>query len=178
MDATGFFSSNTIHGEQCCLKKNRAGAPTYYHQLLGAGIVHPEQREAIPLAPEPIIRQDGEAKNDGERNAAKRLLPAIRREHPHLKLIVVEDALAANAPHIQLLQALKMRFILGVKPGDHAALFAQVEERVGLHQCREHTRTDQKGVSHRFRWVDDLPLNQQHPEVQVNFLEYWEEQQG
>ena len=178
VDGTGFFSSNTIHCDQCGTKKNRAGEITYYHQLLGAAIVHPDQREVIPLAPEPITRQDGETKNDCERNAAKRLLPAIRREHPHLKLIVVEDALAANAPHIRLLQALNMRFILGVKPGDHAALFEQIEERARQHQVNEYTLTDEEGVTHRFRWVNGVSLNQQHPELHVNFLEYWEEGNG
>ena len=178
VDATGFFSSNRIHCEQCCVKKNRAGELTYYHQLLGAVIVHPDQRAVLPLAPEPITRQDGATKNDCERNAAKRLLPDIRRDHPHLKLIVVEDALSANAPHIRLLQGLNMRFILGVKPGDHAALFEYVEERAGQQQVSEHTVTDAEGVTHRFRWINGVPLNQQHPDLQVNFLEYWEERKG
>jgi len=178
VDGTGLFSSNTVHCAQCCTKTNRAGKITYYHQLLAAVIVHPDQREVIPLAPEPITRQDGATKNDCERNAAKRLLPAVRREHPHLKLIVVEDALAANAPHIRLLQALNMRFILGVKPGDHTALFKQVEERVAQHQASEHTVTDEDKVTHRFRWVNGVSLNQQHPELKVNFLEYWEEDDG
>ena len=65
---------------------------SWYHQLLGAVLVHPERRVVLPLAPEPIMREDGASKNDCERNAAKRLLADVRREHPHLKLIVVEDA--------------------------------------------------------------------------------------
>ncbi len=177
VDGTGLFSSNTIHCENCCTKKNRAGERTYYHQLLGALIVHPDQREVIPLAPEPITRQDGASKNDCERNAAKRLLPAVRRQHPHLKIIVVEDALAANAPHIRLLQSLNMRFILGVKPGDHVALFKEVEERTHQHQVSEHTLVEE-GVTHHFRWVNGVSLNQQHPDLKVNFLEYREEGNG
>ncbi len=175
VDGTGFFSSTTIHCDHCCVKKDRAGEETYYHQLLAAVIVHPDHREVFPLAPEPITRQDGDTKNDCERNAAKRLLADLRREHPHLPLIVVEDALSANAPHLQLLKELKMRFILGVKPGDHAALFAQVEQRAGQQPLEEYTRTDAAGVRHRFRWAKGVPLNQQHPELTVNFLEYWEE---
>ena len=80
-------------------------------------LVHPEHRDVFPLAPEPILKGDGARKNDCERNAAKRLLRHVRREHPHLKLIVVEDALASNGPHIELLKALDMRFVLGAKPG-------------------------------------------------------------
>ncbi|RTZ88549.1 MAG: hypothetical protein DSY92_10765 [Planctomycetota bacterium] len=71
-----------------------------------------------------------------------------------------------------------MRFILGVKPGDHTALFKQVEERVAQHQASEHTVTDEDKVTHRFRWVNGVSLNQQHPELKVNFLEYWEEDDG
>ncbi len=173
VDGTGLFSSPTIHCDPCCMKKNRAGEITYYHPLLGALIVHPDQREVIPLAPEPITRQDGATKNDCE--PAKRLLPAVRREHPHLKIIVVEDALAANGPHIRLLQSLNMRFILGVKPGDHVALFQHVEKRVAQGQADEHTVTDEEKVTHRFRWVNGVSLNQL---LKVNFLEYGEEKDG
>jgi hypothetical protein len=174
VDGTGYFSSPTIHCDQCCVKNHRGGDVTYYHQLLGAVLVHPDHREVIPLAPEPITRQDGEKKNDCERNAAKRLLPAIRREHPHLKLIVVEDALAANAPHIKLLKELDMRFILGVKPGDHKALFEQVEEMTRRQEVETWSFTDEEEVTHQFRFVNGLSLNGQHPEMKVNFLEYWE----
>ncbi len=75
VDGTGYFSSNTVHCDQCSMKINsKTGEITYYHQMLGAAIVHPEFREVIPLAPEPIIKQDGETKNDCERNAGKRFL--------------------------------------------------------------------------------------------------------
>jgi hypothetical protein len=174
IDGTGMFCSSTISCPECCIKHTRSGEVSYYHQLLGAVIVHPEQRVVIPLAPEPITRQDGASKNDCERNAAKRLLSALRREHPHLKLIAVEDGLASNGPHIQLLQELDMRFILGVKPGDHQALFAEVERREGLGQVARREVTDEQGVIHRFRFVNAVPLNQSHPELVVNFLEYWE----
>ena len=174
IDGTGMFCSSTISCPECCIKHARSGEVSYYHQLLGAVIVHPEQKVVIPLAPEPITRQDGASKNDCERNAAKRLLTDLRREHPHLKLIIVEDALASNGPHIQLLQELDMRFILGVKPGDHQALFAEVDRRERLGQVARREVTDEPGVIHRFRFVNAVPLNQSHPDLLVNFLEYWE----
>ena len=87
--------------------------------------MHPDHKEVIPLAPEPIQKQDGSSKNDCERNAAKRLLGKIRQEHPRLKLLVVEHGLASNAPHIRDLFKLRMHFILVVKPGDHAVLFGR-----------------------------------------------------
>jgi hypothetical protein len=127
LDGTGYFSSKKIHCESCLQKKNRkTGEITYHHQMLGAAVVHPDHKQVIPLAPEPIIKQDGDNKNDCERNAGKRLLQKIRAEHPNLKLIVVEDGLASNAPHIRELQRLDMHFLLGAKPDDHEHLFAEV----------------------------------------------------
>ena len=42
--------------------------------MLGAVIVHPDIKGVIPLMPEPIIKQDGESKNDCERNAGNDFL--------------------------------------------------------------------------------------------------------
>ena len=80
--------------------------------MLGAVIVHPDEKVVIPFAPEAIIKEDGQKKNDCERNAAKRLIPKIRKDHPRLPMIVLEDGLASNAPHIKLLQKYNMRFML------------------------------------------------------------------
>ena len=66
-------------------------------------------------------------KNDCERNAAKRLLDDLRRDHPRLKAIIIEDAPASNAPHITYLKNKGFRYILGAKPGDHKLLFSRFE---------------------------------------------------
>ncbi len=171
IDGTGYFSSKTVHCEHCCEKHHRNGEITYYHQLLGAVLVHPDQSEVIPLAPEAILKQDGAKKNDCERNAAKRLLKHIRRDHPHLKLLVVEDALASNGPHIQLLKSLNMRFILGAKQSDHTFLFDWVRHST---ETKTDEYTDDQGVHHRFRYLNDVPLNDADFELEVSFLEYWE----
>ena len=98
LDGTTYFSSAKIHCPSCLVKQHRNGNITYSHQLLGATLVHPDLKEVIPLAPEPIIQQDGQAKNDCERNATRRWLKRFRQEHPHLPVIVVEDALAPTPP--------------------------------------------------------------------------------
>jgi len=41
---------------------------------------------------EPITRADGSQKNDCERNAAKRLIPAIAAQYPKRQFVVIEDA--------------------------------------------------------------------------------------
>ena len=126
LDGTGYFSSKQIHCDSCLETHHRNGTVTYSHQMLGAALIHPDKREVIPLMPEPIVKQDGTEKNDCERNAAKRFVTKFRQDHPHLKVIVTEDSLSSNAPHIETLHDHDMHYILGVKEGDHAFLFEQV----------------------------------------------------
>jgi hypothetical protein len=174
LDGTGYFSSKKVHCEACLQRTNhRTGEITYAHQMLGVALVHPDQKTVIPLMPEPIIKQDGGTKNDCERNAAKRLLAALHEDYPGLALIIIEDALSANAPHLNSLKQHKFRFILGVKPGDHTYLFDDVARAQTAGKTTEFERVE-AGVTHRFRFLNEVPLNESNPEVRVNFLEYWE----
>jgi hypothetical protein len=175
LDGTEYFSSKTIHCASCLQKAHRNGSITYYHQMLGAALVHPDQRAVIPLMPEPIIKQDGTAKNDCERNAAKRFTAKLRQDHPHLKFIVTEDSLSSNAPHIETLHSHGLHYILGVKDGDHAYLFEQVQAAEQAGRVTSYERHDRAAcVVHRFRFVNDVALNTSHRDVRVNFIEYWE----
>src|SRR5712671_5152025 len=178
LDGTEYFSSKTIHCASCLHRVHRNGSLTYAHQLLGAAIIHPDQRAVIPLMPEPIINRDGTDKNDCERNAAKRFVAKLRQDHPHLKLIVTEDSLSSNAPHIQVLQDHHVHYILGVKEGDHASLFAQVAAAEHAGRVTYYDRDDpETGLRHRFRFISDMPLNESHTDLRVNFLECWEWEQ-
>jgi len=168
LDGTGQFSSEKIHCNQCCSKKHRNGKTSYYHHMLGAAIVHPEHKVVIPLAPEPIVKGDGESKNDGERNAAKRLLEDFRREHPRLKTLVVEDGLGSNFPHLSLLDSLNIAYIIGAKPGDHKFMFEWIKDL----EPAIHTQQDPDGVHHEFNYYHDIPLNRSNSEYRVNVLNY------
>jgi hypothetical protein len=175
LDGTEYFSSKAIHCASCLHKVHRNGSITYFHQILGAAIIHPDLREVIPLMPEPIVRHDGTAKNDCERNAAKRFITKLRQDHPHLKFIVTEDSLSSNAPHIETLHAHGLHYILGVTAGDHAYLFQQVQAAEHAGRVTWYERHDRAaGLVHRFRFINDVPLNESNAEVRVNFIEYWE----
>jgi hypothetical protein len=175
LDGTGYFSSHQMHCASCLETHHRNGTITYSHQMLGAVLIHPERREVIPLMPEPIITPDGTDKNDCARNAAKRLIVKLRQDHPHLKVIVTDDGLSSNAPHIQVLQEHNLHYILGVKDGDHAYLFEPVEVAEQAGRVTYYDRDDAAtGLRHRFRFVSDVPLNEAHVDLRVNFLECWE----
>ena len=175
VDGTGYFSSSRVHCKHCCGKRHRNGRVTYYHQMLGAVLVHPERREVFPLAPEVIGKADGAGKNDCERNPSRRLLSHVRREHPHLKLLVVEDALASNGPHIGLPQSLDMRFVLGVKPDGHKHLFDWVDATPGTGSFET---IGNDGVTRRYRYLNGAPPNEAHFDLEVNFLECRETRPG
>jgi hypothetical protein len=85
LDGTEYFSSKTIHCASCLHRVHRNGSITYAHQMLGAALIHPDQRAVIPLMPEPIINDDGTDKNDGARHATKRFVAKLRQDHLHLK---------------------------------------------------------------------------------------------
>ena len=132
-------------------------------------MVSPDHKEVIPLAPEPILNTDGATKNDCERNASKRFLEDYRREHPHLKTILLEDGLASNAPHIRQLEQQNLRYILVAKPGDHKFLFGRLDQEAQEWEIRE-----ADGTLHQFRYLNDTPLNASNPDVTVNMVEYRE----
>jgi hypothetical protein len=148
LDGTTYFSSEKIHCPSCLEKKSRNGKITYSHQMLGAVLVHPDLKEVIPLCPEPIIKQDGDTKNDCELNASRRLLAHFRREHPKLPVILVADALSANAPLLAELSPYDIRFIIGIKPGSHGFLFEQMRTACETGHAHVLTLVDAKGRAH------------------------------
>jgi hypothetical protein len=175
LDGTTYFSSATIHCPSCLVNHHRGGSVTYSHRLLGATLVHPDLKEVIPLAPEPIIQQDGQTKNDCERNATRRWLKQFRQEHPHLPVIVVEDALSANAPHLRDLREARAPYIIGVKPGDHGFLFEHLQALDEAGQIEVLTVVEPvTKVLHHFRFCAGAPLNESNPDELVNVLLYWE----
>ena len=177
LDGTGYFSSEKLNSKACMVKvSKKSGKTSYYIQTLGACLVHPDYKEVIPLCPEIIQKQDGATKNDCERNAAKRFFGKFRKDHPHLKVIVIEDGLSSNAPHIEDIKANNAHFILGVKQGDHEFLFKYIDRAVEEGKAVEFSFMDEKNplMEHYFRFVNDVPLNGSNQDLLVNFLEYWQ----
>ena len=169
IDGTGYFYSKSVHCEHCCEKHHRNGSVSYYHQMLVASIVHPSQKVVLPFAPEAIMKSDGSSKNDCERNATKRFLEDLKREHPHLKLIITGDGLFSNGPLIKHLLSDGHRYILVAKEKDHKALF---EDFCSLPQSSH--KITEGDITHGFHWINGLPLNDSHPDLLVNVLEYTE----
>lgn len=177
-DGTTYYISENLASPACLKKTNsKTGAVSYSMQVYGAVIVHPDRKEVIPLPPEPIFNHDGDNKNDCERNACKRWLPKFRKEHPHLKAVMVEDGLSSNAPHIRDLIEHGFHYILGLKEGDHVHLSQYLDAAVEKGEAVEYDIPDPQKpeVHHFFRLVNNAPLNASNRDLLVNVLEYWEQ---
>jgi len=159
----------------CLVKNSKSGKVEYSHQMVAAVLVHPESKIVIPIAVEPIIQQDGNNKNDCERNAVRRLLKLVRKLHPKLKCIVIEDGLSSNGPHIADLIAMDFPFILGAKPSDHTYLFRNFStmNEVGLAQTLSCEATATTPAT-QTQWHDHLQLNASHLELSVKLIEHKE----
>lgn len=189
IDGCEIYKSAHRFNDQCMVRNPRNGGTEYYQQFLAGSIVHPEKKEVIPLCPEMILKQDGSNKNDSERNASKRFLSHYRREHPHLKTIVLEDAMSANAPHLKTLKDKKCRFIINIKPKGNKFIFKQIkklesESSNNVHNVENietvtlnpkgQTMKVPKTIIHRYRFVNNISLNALHKDVKVNALIYTE----
>ena len=165
-DGTGMFSSPSVHCENCCEKHHKDGSTTYYHQMLGAVVVHPDQKEVFPICPEPISKSDGSTKNDCEQNAMKRLLVDFQREHPHLDVIFTEDALSAKGPYLRRILEIGAHFIVNVNPTGNPSLFEWLK---GIKLERKTIKMGQDTIELAF--YNGLPLNDANHDLQVNFID-------
>ena len=174
IDGTEPFESAKIHCAQCCQRTLKNGEVRYYHQGLTAALVHLQQRQVFAFPAEPMVRQDGTLKNDCERTALKRLLKKLRTFYPRAKLIAVLDGLYGDGETLKSLKALGFRYLIVVKEGDHAALFEAVQDALQAGKTEEFEYQDTQGVLRGFRYLNAVPLNKSHPDLLVNYLDYWE----
>lgn len=172
IDGVEHFSSTKIHCPHCTRRTHRNGVVSYHHAGLAAVLINPALSEVFPLDFEPILRPDGAAKNDCERNAAKRLCTALDEQYGDVAILLVEDALYANAPHIQQITGYGWKYVLNVKPDSHKSLFKQFAGREASGQVKELRRTDAEGVQHYYAWTKELCLCESATEIKVNFLLY------
>lgn len=167
IDGSQFYSSKEIHCDQCLVKHHKKGSPTYSHQVLQGGIMHPDCKEVIPFMPEQIVNSDGSTKQDCEMNAAKRFVQKLRKDFPQLDLVLGGDALFSKQPLIEMVVKLRFHYIFAAKPTDHTYLFNWLDTYNGLHEV---DFIDDKERHHYYEWMNEVPLNGQKDAVLVNFF--------
>ena len=171
IDGSGYFSSQKIHCPGC-LKKNKKTGTLFEHQIVQAAIVHPGRRQVIPLAPEEVRNTDGTDKQDCEITAGKRLIRKLRKNHPHLPLIIVADSLYSKQPFIETVAKEHMHYVLVAKEEDHKVLMEYVQGARLLKEISRLEVRDAKGRRHVYEWINGVPLNGNDNGPSVNWFSY------
>ena len=170
IDGVEHFSSTKVNCEHCTTRTHRNGTTSYHHSGLAAVMLHPDHEEVFPLDFEPILNPDAATKNDCERTAAKHLCAALHEQYPDTRLLLVEDALYANAPHLRQITGYSWRYVLNVQPDSHPSLVKQFAGRLASRQVSELRRADAFGVQHDYTWTSGLCLCDSAVDVRVNYL--------
>ena len=171
MDGTEYFSSKKISCDGCLKCEHKNGDVTYSHKVLQVAIMHPKMRQVIPLMPELIHNDDGNDKQDCEMNAAKRLIPKLRQEHPKLGLILGGDALFSKQPIIENVLSAGMHYLFVAKPSDHVYMNEYIDTARKCSGVKSITREDKKGKLYRYEWINDVPLSKRKDTIRVNYLQ-------
>jgi hypothetical protein len=77
-DGAEQFCSNHTNCPHCLIRNFKNGEVQYFHQMVAACIVKPNEKTILPVFAEPITQQDGSTKNNCEHSAFKRLLPNLK----------------------------------------------------------------------------------------------------
>lgn len=177
LDGTWYFSSQSknIHCPNCSCIRHTNGETTHYHSALTPVILSPGHRQVLPLRPEFITPQDGQAKQDCEINAAKRWLAAHAGRYATGNDTLLGDDLYAHQPFCRQVLMRGFHFLFTCKPASHATLQQWVE---ALEPGRDlHTlKLRLKGKSnrwehHHYRWANDVPLTDSDDALRVNWCE-------
>lgn len=132
-DGFEFYRCQKKGCDHCLEFHHKDGRIDYAHQVLAATLAHPTAKKPLPLLLEEIRREDGCVKQDCEFNAARRLIPLLVKQHPHMDFVFVGDGLFSKAPMVSLIMDSGASYILVAKPADHVYLETDLK---GLRLCQ------------------------------------------
>lgn len=174
LDGTEHQCSAAIHCPQCATRTLANGQTQYYHTALTPVIVAPGQPTVLPLAPEFVVPQDGQAKQDCELNAGRRWLHRWGAQLKAWRSIVLGDDLYCHQPFCEQVLAQGCAFIFVCQPGSHTLLYEWVAdfERTGEVATQVKTRWNGKQrLTDTYRWLNDLPLRDGDEALTVGWCE-------
>ena len=171
LDGIQFHCSDSIHCEQCSTRHvGKHKTRQFFHTMLSATVVADGHNRVLPLMPlcvqpqhdpaanRPDLTED-QRKQDCERNAAKRWLPAQLPALRAYRPVLLGDDLYCCQPLCALVADLGADFLFICKPSSHKALYKQLPNRRIWSTGWIRTRNQrQQGESHRYQWRHNVPL--------------------
>ena len=174
LDGTAYFASTEIHCARCSVRIVN-GQPHYAHTAITPVLVAPGEPHVITLEPEFITPQDGQEKQDCERNAAKRWLARNTTRFAGHTVTYLGDDLYCNQPFCELLLTDPRRnFIFTCKPDSHVTLYTEIAllDRIGaVAQVSVRVWTGHGFQQWTYRYVNDVPLRAGPGALLVNWCE-------
>lgn len=175
LDGTDYFHSTAVQCPGCLQRQDSTGQEHFRHTVVSATLVKPGSHRVLPLDVEEVRNTDGHWKQDCELNAAKRLIPRVRQEHPQLPLVIGGDDLYCHEPFIGQLRDQRMHYVLGCKPGSHPTVYQEVTAHDALGAVE--TGQWQEGPAcqrqvYSYRVARRVPLTASG-RVQGTFVEVW-----
>ncbi len=174
LDGVQYFSSKSIHCENCNQKRHKDGTISFSHTVITPVIVAPGNNKVISLQPEFITPQDGHNKQDCENAAAKRWIcqnaPAIK----HLGITILGDDLYCKQSLCVLMIEQGLDFILVCKPDSHKTLYQWVEELEMMKAVETVVEKRWTGKTYEidtYRFAIQVPLRDSDDALNVNWCE-------
>jgi hypothetical protein len=174
LDGTNYFSSKAIHCHNCLTRQLTNGQSLYFHAAITPVIVCPGHPQVIALPPEYIMPQDGHAKQDCERAAAKRWLTKHAAQVAPHGVTFLGDDLYSNQPFCALVLHHRFNFIFTCKPDSHPTLyerlaFWQATDGIAQHEeRRRHGRVTEVTLVH---YINDVFLRGGDDALAVNWFD-------
>ena len=174
IDGTEYFSSRSIHCENCNHRELNNGKTNYFHSALTPVIVQPGNETVISLEPEFIVPQDGHEKQDCEIQAAKRWLEKYAEFYAKRGITILGDDLFSRQPFCLVLKDKHFHFILVCKPDSHTNLY-QTVDFLATNQTLG-SKVVRRWVGHyaeisTYRYTNQLPLSGEQEAMQVGWCE-------
>lgn len=170
LDGTEYFTSQKIGCRNCQTRRRANGKVEQYHAMLSAALVAPGHNRVLPLEPEFIAPQDGEAKQDCENAAIKRWLAAHGRQYAAYKPVYLGDDLMSRQPICEAVQDVGGNFIFTAKPSSHKTLYEWIAGAAPS-VFEEKVKKGRAFVTRRYRWIEAVPLRDGKDALHVNWFE-------
>jgi hypothetical protein len=174
IDGTEYFSSKTIHCENCSHRELSNGKTNYFHSVLTPVIVQPGNESVISLEPEFIVPQDGHEKQDCEIQAAKRWVEKWGDFYAKRGVTLLGDDLFSREPFCRALKDKGLHFHPGVQARFASATLPDggfSRGQWGLRQEGCQALGGKYAEIATYRFANKLPLTGEADALGVNWCE-------
>ena len=170
MDGVEYFSSHTIACPHCSTQTAKDGTVRYFHAAVTPVIVSPGRSTVLPLAPEFIVPQDGQGKQDCEIAAAKRWLTTHAETYRAQRITILGDDLYCHEPFCEALLRESFHFILVCRPDSHQTLYEHLDG-IALPTVFCKRWTGKTEEIYTYRYLNQVPLRDDDDALLVNWCE-------